>query len=167
MISNIIYFFHGLLVAILQLLPDIAWANRIRGFFFGILMKKTGKNLQVSKSVNILAIRNLSVGDNVFIGYGVWINAYGGLDIGSEVMIGPYCTISTANHTKDPNGSYRWGQHSLCKVTLEKGCWLGASVNVLPGATVGSNVVVGAGSVIKNHLIENSVYCGLLATKKR
>ena len=38
--------------------------------------------------------------------------------------------------------------------------WIGAGVQVLPGVTIGSNVVIGAGAVVVNDIPDNVVAVG-------
>ncbi|WP_144220038.1 acyltransferase [Shewanella algae] len=168
LLSLMIHFLHSFLVFIFQIFPDNVWGNKLRGKLYSILTGKSGKNLQIAKSVNILSIRNLSVGDNVFIGHGVWVNALGGLNIGDNVMFGPYCTVSTANHTRGDSGDgFRWGKHQLRAVHIGSNCWFGAHVNILPGTVVGEDVLVGAGAIISGNIVSNSLYCNDLATLKK
>lgn len=40
-------------------------------------------------------------------------------------------------------------------------CWLGASVTVCPGVTIGNNCVIGAGSVVTRDIPANSFAAGV------
>ena len=46
------------------------------------------------------------------------------------------------------------------EVHIGKNCWLGSGVVVLPGVTIGDNVVVGAGSIVTKDLPSNVVAVG-------
>ena len=61
-------------------------------------------------------------------------------------MMGPNVTLATAGHPILPELREEAYQYNL-PVTIGRNCWLGANVVVLPGVTIGDNVVVGAGSV--------------------
>ena len=41
--------------------------------------------------------------------------------------------------------------------------WLGGNVTVLPGVTIGNNVVVGAGAVVTKDIPDNSLAVGIPA----
>ena len=43
---------------------------------------------------------------------------------------------------------------------MGRNCWLGANVVVVPGVTIGDNVVVGAGSVVTKDLPDNVIAVG-------
>ena len=45
-------------------------------------------------------------------------------------------------------------------VRIGKNCWLGAGVVVMPGVTIGDNVVVGAGSIVTKDIPSNVVAVG-------
>lgn len=79
--------------------------------------------------------------------------------VGDNTMFGPNVTIATAGHPIDPELRGRGLQYNL-PVHIGKNCWLGAGVIVLPGVTIGDNVVVGAGSVVTKDLPDNVVAVG-------
>lgn len=152
-----------------QLFPDQLNGNKIRGFIFRPFFKKVGRNFQVSKSVHILYPKNIEVGDNVFIGFNSWINGQGGLCISNEVMIGPFCAISTSNHTKRTNEcrSFRFGEHELNPVLIQSGVWVGSHVSITAGSIIQVGTVVGAGAVVIGELGSDSLYTGTPAKLKR
>ncbi|WP_075718380.1 sugar O-acetyltransferase [Roseburia sp. 499] len=79
--------------------------------------------------------------------------------VGDYTMIGPNVTIATAGHPINPElrrKGYQYNAH----IHIGKNCWLGAGVVVLPGITIGDNVVVGAGSVVTKDLPSNVVAAG-------
>lgn len=45
-------------------------------------------------------------------------------------------------------------------VHIGKNCWIGAGVVIVPGITIGDNVVIGAGSVVTKDLPSNVVAVG-------
>lgn len=71
-------------------------------------------------------------------------------------MIGPNVTIATAGHPILPELREKGYQYNM-EVHIGKNCWLGAGVVVLPGVTIGDNVVVGAGKCCNER---PAVQCG-------
>ncbi len=79
--------------------------------------------------------------------------------VGDHTMIGPNVVIATAGHPILPELRERGYQYNM-PVRIGKNCWLGAGVIVLPGVTIGDNVVVGAGSVVTRDLPDNVIAVG-------
>ena len=51
----------------------------------------------------------------------------------------------------------------LDQIIIGNNVFIGHSVILLPGTTIGDNVIVGAGSIVKGKLLSNSVYAGVPA----
>lgn len=47
------------------------------------------------------------------------------------------------------------------KIVIGKNCFIGCRVTILPGVTIGDNVIIGAGSVVTQDIPSNSVACGV------
>lgn len=97
--------------------------------------------------ITLLNDQGISIGDRVSFGAGCWLNGFGGIEIGSDTMIGPGVFIHSANHNivggfVDPD---EWDERP---VTIGRGCWIGARSVVLPGTTLEDGCIVGAGSVL-------------------
>jgi acetyltransferase-like isoleucine patch superfamily enzyme len=103
----------------------------------------------------------VSIGDRTVIGQGSYVVGHFCIEIGDDVHTGPYVYITDQNHTYEdpymPIGR-QWPVES--SVHIGSGSWLGAGVIVLPGARIGCNVVVGAGSVVTGELPDHSVAVG-------
>lgn len=79
--------------------------------------------------------------------------------VGDYTMFGPNVTLATAGHPILPELRAKGYQYNM-PIRIGRCCWLGAGVIVLPGVTVGDNVVVGAGSVVTRDLPANVVAVG-------
>lgn len=89
------------------------------------------------------------------------------LSIGDHVAIGPRCMFfchSNGIPHDVPNTPFT-GCHINADIRIGNNVLIGARVTVLPGAVVGDNVVVGAGSVVKGVLESGWVYAGAPARK--
>jgi acetyltransferase-like isoleucine patch superfamily enzyme len=103
----------------------------------------------------------VSIGDRTVIGQGSYIVGHFSIEIGADVLTGPYVYITDQNHSyADPEVpiGQQWPVEAC--VQIGSGSWLGAGVIVLPGARIGRNVVVGAGSVVVGELPDCSVAVG-------
>lgn len=84
--------------------------------------------------------------------------------IEENVAIGPNCTFYTHDHEYHDLNKAAWdGTTYTAKVVIGKDSWIGSNVTILPGVTIGSHVVVAAGSVVTKDLEANSVYAGVPA----
>ena len=101
----------------------------------------------------------IHMGRNVFLNYGCKLVDGGAIRIGNDVLIGPGCTIVTANHAVNP-GKRRQGYMRLKPVTIEDNVWIGAGVIICPGVTIGRNSVIGAGSVVVKDIPGDSIAVG-------
>ncbi|WP_048000980.1 sugar O-acetyltransferase [Lactiplantibacillus herbarum] len=79
--------------------------------------------------------------------------------VGDRTMFGPNVTIATAGHPIIPELREQGYQYNA-PVHIGANCWLGAGVIVLPGITIGDNVVIGAGSIVTKDLPDNVVAVG-------
>lgn len=79
--------------------------------------------------------------------------------VGDCTLIGPNVSIATAGHPILPELREQGYQYNM-PVRIGRNCWLGAGVIILPGITIGDNVVVGAGSVVTKDLPDNVVAVG-------
>jgi serine acetyltransferase len=106
----------------------------------------------------------LRIGDRCVIGRGSHIVAHYSITIGDDVYTGPYVYVTDQNHGYDdpslPIGR-QWPHNAA--VSIGSGSWLGAGAIVLPGAAIGRNVVVAAGSVVRGEVPDCCVVAGVPA----
>ena len=85
---------------------------------------------------------NIEIGTNFFANYNFIVLDVGKVRIGDNVMFGPNVMLCTAGHPLHPqtrNSGYEYG----IDITIGDNVWIGGNVCVLPGVTIGNNVVIG------------------------
>lgn len=128
------------------------------------LFGSVGENAAVLPAFNCDNGANIHVGKNFIANYNVTILDIAPVRIGDYVMIGPNTLISTVNHPLTPIG--RRKHLGIAKpVTIGNDVWLGGNVTVLPGVSIGSNVVVAAGAVVTKDVPDNCLVGGVPARK--
>lgn len=123
------------------------------------LFGKAGQNLYVNPPVYVDYGRHVFIGDNFYANQHCTFLDVNSITIGNDVLIGPNTSLYTAGHPVDPTvrkEGLEFGQ----PIVIQDNVWLGGSVSVLPGVTIGKNSVIGAGSVVTKDIPENSVAVG-------
>ena len=106
----------------------------------------------------------LRIGDRCNIGRGGSIAARVGIDIGDDVTFAPNVFITDHNHDYgQPRIPIKLQWVIEEPVRIGAGCWLGVGVVVLPGTTIGTNVAVAAGSVVRGEIPDRCVIAGVPA----
>jgi acetyltransferase-like isoleucine patch superfamily enzyme len=103
----------------------------------------------------------ITIGDRCLIGRGSGIVGHLRIAIGDDVWTGHHVYITDQNHGYErldvPISQQIMPERP---VTIGNGSWLGHGAVVLPGASIGSHVVVGANSVVTGTLPDNCVAAG-------
>jgi len=104
----------------------------------------------------------IEIGARSFINFGAVILDSAPVRIGDDVQIGPGVQIVTPAHPLDPDGR-RTRIESAAPITICDDAWLAAGAIVLPGARIGRNVVIAAGSVVRGEIPDRCVVAGVPA----
>jgi len=145
-------------------LPDISIFVRARGYMVSLFLPGRPKGFLLGRDVTLLAIDRLFIGDKVYFAKGTWINAIGGVHIEDEVVVAPYCVMSSNNHGFNGGSVVRGGAHPA-PIKIKFGSWLAAHSVITAGCTVGKGNIIGANSVVTKSTEDDSVYAGVPAKK--
>lgn len=102
---------------------------------------------------------NIEVGEEFYANHGLTILDGAKVTFGDHVFIAPNCGFYTAGHPIDANRRNQ-GLEYAHPITVGSHVWFGAAVQVMPGVTIGSNVVIGSGSVVTKDIPDNVVAVG-------
>lgn len=108
---------------------------------------KTGENIYVEAPFRCDYGENIEVGNNFYANYGLTILDVGKVTIGENAQLAPNVSIYTAGHPVHPdsrNSGYEYG----IDVSIGDNVWIGGDATILPGVHIGSNTVIGGGSVV-------------------
>ncbi|WP_089318799.1 sugar O-acetyltransferase [Pontibacter ummariensis] len=90
---------------------------------------------------------NIKIGEKVFFNFNCVVLDVMPVIIGSRTLFGPNVQLYTAAHPM--NHKERASGLEFAKpITIGEDVWLGGSVVVCPGVTIGDRAVIGAGSVV-------------------
>jgi acetyltransferase-like isoleucine patch superfamily enzyme len=146
------------------------WATKFTWLGLGVRVDnprkvRLGKSVFLDKGVILEAWEgNIQIGNKVYVGcYSVIIGS-GGVIIGSNVLMGAHCVITSSNHKFGIRNKLIWEQGmELGKVTIGEDVWLGANVKVMPGVNIGNGAVIGAGSVVTKDIPDFHIAMGIPA----
>ena len=114
-------------------------------------------NAKIGKDVNICShcfIENdVVIGDRVTIKCGVQL--WDGISIEDDVFIGPNVTF-----TNDRFPRSKIYPESFARTTIQKGASIGANATILPNISIGTNAMIGAGSVVTRSVPPNAIVVG-------
>jgi len=123
--------------------------NLMRGRFVEKKARSVGRNLIVMAGTRFRSIENLALGNDVQIGYDNFIQAYGGVTIGDNVMTAPGVKIWSVNHNfEDKNVLIANQGVKEAEVIIGNDVWISSNAFILPGVVLPDGVVVSAGSVV-------------------
>lgn len=107
-----------------------------------------GKNVQINDYVHMVAMENITIGDNVLMASHVFISdnshgSYKGDEQDSSPEIPP---------TERP---YR-----TAPIKIGNNCWIGEGVIIMPGVEIGDGCVIGAHSIVNKNIPRNTIAIG-------
>ena len=101
----------------------------------------------------------LKIGNNVWIGEGVYIHSLDNITIGDNVCISQQSMLLTGNHDYTISSfDYR-----NAPILIEDGVWIGARAVVCPGVSCKSHSILSVGSVATKDLKAYEIYQGVPA----
>ena len=106
---------------------------------------------------------SLTFGDYVFIGKGCEFDVQEEIAVGSNVLIAPGAFITDHNH--GISADLRINQQACVpdRVSIGDDVWIGANAVILPGVTLSTGAVVGAGAVVTNDVAPMTIVAGVPA----
>lgn len=123
------------------------------------LLGKVGDNCTVEQPLFCTYGYNTTVGDNFFLNVNCKLMDSGKITIGNNVFIAPNVCLITEEHAMNVEQRLK-GLEYTRPVNIGDNVWICAGVIVLPGVTIGSNSVIGAGSVVTKDIPANSLAVG-------
>jgi acetyltransferase-like isoleucine patch superfamily enzyme len=152
----------------LRIVAEINTGYRTPEQVRALLKKLTGK--EVDESVTVFPPfysefgKNLTLGKNVFINLGCRFQDTGGIIIGDGTLIGHGSTLTTLNHSLDPD---RRADMVPAPIVIGSNVWLGAAVTIVPGVTIGDGAIIGAGAVVTKDVPAHTIVGGVPAKVMR
>lgn len=102
---------------------------------------------------------NIEIGKSFFANHNLIILDEAKVTIGDFVFFGPNCGLYTAGHPLDVT-QRNAGLEYAYPITIGDNVWFGGDVKVMPGVSIGSNTVIGAGSIVTHDIPADVIAVG-------
>lgn len=133
------------------------------------LLGGRGKNLWITPPFYVDYGNNIYFGNNCEVNMNCTFLDDNKIIIGDHALIAPNVQIYTAYHPTSaaerfgplkPDGTFEFCKTQTAPVVIGDHVWIGGGVIILPGVTIGNNVVIGAGSVVTKDIPDNVIAYG-------
>jgi acetyltransferase-like isoleucine patch superfamily enzyme len=158
-------------------LSNIRWGKFLKlgnGVYISSLSKRgidLGSNVSIgdfSRVIVSTTFNNLGgyikIGNNVGIGEFAYLGGAGGLEIGSDCIVGQYFSCHPENHEYSKiEVPIRLQGVTRAGIKIGNNCWVGSKATILDGVQIGDGCVIAAGAVVTKSFPNNSIIAGVPA----
>jgi len=123
------------------------------------LLPNTGENTYITPPIYCDYGYNVIAGKNFYTNFNCVFLDICKITIGDDVMLAPNVQIYAAGHPTDPVARYSGFEFGK-PVNIGDRVWIGGGVIILPGVNIGSDTVIGAGSVVTKDVPAGVVAAG-------
>lgn len=127
------------------------------------LLRHCGTNVRLEPSTFIIVPGNMTIGENTSISSYTTIYATYGVSIGKNCLISSNCGISSYNHISNSENRIHDVEEDRKyskAVIIGDNVWIGMNACILPGVKIGSNAIIGSGSVVTKDVPDNEIWAG-------
>lgn len=123
------------------------------------LFGKTGKNFWIEQSFWCDYGYNIEIGENFYSNHNLVILDAAKVTFGDNCFVAPNCGFYTAGHALDVEQRNQ-GLEIAWPITIGSNVWIGGSVSVMPGITIGDHTVIAGGSVVTKDIPSGVIAAG-------
>ena len=119
------------------------------------MLAETGENCYIEPPFHAnFGGAHVHFGKGVYANFNLTVVDDTHIYVGDYTMFGPNVILAILPELRQQAYQYNMPVH------IGRNCWLGAGTIVLPGVTIGDNIVIGAGSVVARDIPANVVAVG-------
>lgn len=128
----------------------------VRAKLFKLFGSKMGKGCKIEQVVLLnydgTNLGNLIFGEKVYIGAGTILDIKNKIKIGTSTKIAAGCNLSTHVDCGEENTISSLYPKREEMITIGSNSWIGLSVTILCGTSIGEGVIIGAGSLVNKNI---------------
>jgi acetyltransferase-like isoleucine patch superfamily enzyme len=126
----------------------------------GKVRVEIGPGCRLGKKVGIYGSGQLTVGQNVSLN-GPSIGCFHTISIGDDCLISDCYLADSDYHNIEPHLRHHPPSEKVsAPITIERNVWIGARATVMKGVCIGSNSVIGLGTIIRKSVPADVVVIG-------
>ncbi len=130
-------------------------SSRIRAWALRLFGARIGNRVLMRPRLRVRHPWKLEIGDDCWIGEGVWIDNHGHVKISNDCVISQEAYLTTGSHAIGTTMDLR-----VADIHIEAGVWITARAIIQQGSIVSKNAVILPGSVFKGVAKEGWLYQG-------
>ena len=155
--APILKYFFSIIFGLIKmiLIVKVKMSAIISALKFRALIKNAGNSCSCHYTVEVKYPDNITIGNSTRIGPKSTLGGFGGVVIGSNVVISKNVLIESAG--LDFKGKEVPYKHKSKKIIIEDKVWIGANAIILGGVTIGEGTIIGAGAVVSKDIPRNSI----------
>lgn len=123
------------------------------------LLGKTRDNFMIASPFWCDFGFNIEVGEYFFMNQNGVLLDSAKITFGDNAFIGPNCSFYTTTHPIDADRRNS-GEEAAYPICIGDNVWIGGGVQIMPGVTIGNNVVIAGGSIVIKDIPDNVVAGG-------
>lgn len=159
------YLIHGVyltLYGVVKYVPS-PLGDWLRRLMLTPFVRRLGR-VRIFEGVTIWYPYRVRLGDRVTLNEWIYIDGFGGVEIGDDVRIAHRTTIMSSDHRYQDRDQPIHTQGLVCRpVKIEPGVWIGCNATILMGVTLGRGAIVGAGAVVTKDVAPYAIVGGVPA----
>lgn len=119
-----------------------------------------GKPVEVFGNFVVAKPANVFIGSRCAINHDVFILGRVGISIGDDVVLSARCMLLDGGLDAEGFSTTETRHYKDAPISIGDGAWIGAAAIILPGVTIGSRSIVGAGSVVTKDVPALTIVAG-------
>lgn len=132
------------------------------------VLGKIGEGTEINPDIKLDYGCNIYIGDRCYINFNSVFLDCAEICLGNDVFVGPGVSFVTPIHPMissernarlKSDGSYYMLEYAQ-PINIGDNVWICSNVTILPGVSIGSNTVIGAGSVVTKDIPSNVLAVG-------
>lgn len=149
-----------------MVVPSVGCPMRMRAFLLRVLGAKVSGSARLLPGLRFVW-GHIEVGEDVLVGHDCYFEDDDWVTVGARTWIAAQSRFLTVTHQIGSGEQRAVDPPRVARISIGRGCWIGAGVTVLPGVTIGDGCVVGAAAVVTEDCEPNGLYVGMPARRIR